>query len=150
MYKISIVHALRALSGCLCMVVLPGHKMAAPSQSNFIFGCRTTEATPRYKRFLSSPNTSGVIGRETRDFFFGCPGFVFCSPHTHCLHYTHPLFPRGCPPSEAPRCYHVGLTAQRYSSLQSTSIGLSNGTRLVEIHPISMEMGSLMFYFLTP
>ena len=81
-YKISIVHALKALSVCLFMVVLPGHKMAAPTQSNFIFGCRTTEATFRYKRFLSSPNTSGVIGRETRDFFFGCPQFRFYITHS--------------------------------------------------------------------
>ena len=118
-YKISIVHALRALWGCLCMVVLPGHKMAAPSQSNFIFGCRTTEATHRYKRFLSSANTSGVICRETLDFFFGCPQFRFwlLAPPIFTLH-TAP-YSSGCPPSEAARCLPVGPTVPNYSSLES-------------------------------
>ena len=127
-YKISFVHALRALSGCLCMVVLPRHKMAAPSQSNFIFGCRTTEATHRYKDFLYSPNTSGVIGRETRDFFFGCPQFRFwlLAPPIFTLH-TAP-YSSVCPLSEAPRCLPVGPTAPNYNSLESPRVGLSNGT----------------------
>ena len=93
-YKIPIVHAPREFSGCLRTVVLPGHKMAAFGQSNLIFGCRTTEATHMYKYFLSSPNTSGVISRETRDFFFGCPSFVFGWTHPHSLPYTQPLIPR--------------------------------------------------------